>query len=215
MNITEDRLWDLLKKWDIPTVPMRTASSPDEATEAARTIQYPLVMKILSRDISHKSDVGGIILDIKSEDEVRQAYRTLMDSIKKHAPDARVEGVILQEMAQPGLEVIIGAKLDPQFGHVIMFGLGGIFVEIYRDVSFRVTPVNRDMARDMIHEIKASSIIKGTRGQQPKDIDAVIDVITKLSGMLDSNPEIIELDINPLIVYSRGAVAVDARMLIH
>jgi acyl-CoA synthetase (NDP forming) len=213
MNSNEERLWKLLKDWNIPVLTTAAANSAGAAVEVAKIMGYPVVMKILSPDITHKSDLGGIILDLGSDKEVKDAYQDITASVKQHLPEARIEGVVLQKMAESGLEVIVGAKLDPQFGHVIMFGLGGIFVEICRDVSFRVTPVDREMAREMILEIKGSPIIEGARGREPADIEAIIDVITALSDMLEKNPDITEIDINPLIVYSRGSVAVDARML--
>jgi acyl-CoA synthetase (NDP forming) len=212
MNGKHD-VWELLKECQIPVLPNVKASSLGEVVEVSNSLGYPVVMKISSPDISHKSDVGGIILDINSEEEVKNAYYNMMNTVKQKVPDARIDGVMLQKMAEPGIEVIIGVKLDPQFGHVIMFGLGGIFVEIYKDVSFRVTPVNSEMARDMILEIKGSPILMGARGRSPADIDAIINVIVKLSEMLEKNPDIVELDINPLIVYEKNAVAVDARML--
>ncbi|MCD4845700.1 MAG: acetate--CoA ligase family protein [Methanosarcinales archaeon] len=215
MNLTTDQLHDILMEYGIPLVQKIMAASLQEAVEAANKLHYPVVMKISSPDISHKTDVGGILLDLNSDEEIKKAYLAMMDSVKKNIPEARIDGVIIQKMAKSGLEVIVGAKLDPQFGHVIMFGLGGIFVEIYKDVSFRVTPIDQKTAHDMILEIKASSIIQGARGQEPADIDAIIKVITGLSRMLEKKPGIIELDINPLIVYSHGAVAVDARMLTH
>jgi len=213
MNLTADQLYDILKEYGIPFAQKITATSLQEALEAANKLHYPVVMKISSPDISHKTDIGGIILDLNSDEEIKRAYLTMIDSVKKKAPEARIDGVIIQEMAKSGIEVIVGVKLDPQFGHVIMFGLGGIFVEVYKDVSFRVTPIDRETARDMILEIKASSILQGARGQEPADIDAIIKVITGLSHMLQKNPDIIELDINPLIVYSHGVTAVDARVL--
>jgi acyl-CoA synthetase (NDP forming) len=213
MNGNDDRLWKLLGDWNIPILPMAAASSPGAAVEAAKTLGHPVVMKLLSPDITHKSDVGGVILDLGSDNEVKDAYNAMMKSVEQHLPEARIEGVLLQKMAGPGLEVIVGAKLDPQFGHVIMFGLGGIFVEICRDVSFRVTPVDREMAREMVLEIKGSPIIEGARGREPADLEAIIDVIIALSSMLEKNPDITEIDINPLIVYSMGSVVVDARML--
>jgi acyl-CoA synthetase (NDP forming) len=213
MSLTTDQLCDILKEYGIPFVQKIIVTSLQETIEAANTLHYPVVMKISSPDISHKTDVGGIILDLNSDEEIKKAYLTMMDSVKKNARKARIDGVIIQKMAKSGLEVIVGVKLDPQFGHVIMFGLGGIFVEVYKDVSFRVTPIDRKTARDMILEIKASSILQGARGQEPADIDAIIDVITGLSNMLRKNPDIIELDINPLIVYSHGVAAVDARVL--
>jgi acyl-CoA synthetase (NDP forming) len=212
MNGKHD-VWELLKECQIPVLPNVKASSLEEVVKVSNSLGYPVVMKISSPDISHKSDVGGIILDINSEEEVKNAYYNMMNTVKQKVPDARIDGVMLQKMAEPGIEVIIGVKLDPQFGHVIMFGLGGIFVEIYKDVSFRVTPVNSEMARDMILEIKGSPILMGARGRHAADIDAIINVIVKLSEMLEKNPDIVELDINPLIVYEKNAVAVDARML--
>ncbi|MBA1341567.1 MAG: Acetate--CoA ligase [ADP-forming] II subunit beta [ANME-2 cluster archaeon] len=213
MNGNEKRLWKLLRDWNIPVLPTAAASSAGMAVDVAKTLGYPVVMKLLSPDITHKSDVGGVILGLGSDKEVKDAYHGMMKSVKQQLPEARIEGVVLQKMAKPGLEVIIGAKLDLQFGHVIMFGLGGIFVEICRDVSFRVTPVDREMAREMVLEIKGSPIIEGARGMEPADLEAIIDVITALSSMLEKNSDITEIDINPLIVYSLGSVAVDARML--
>lgn len=213
MKMAEDRMWTLLEDWNIPVLPSGTASTPEEAVECARKIGYPVVMKISSPDISHKTDVGGIILGLGSDDGVEQAYTDMMDSVARKAPEAAVEGVVIQKVADPGLEVIVGAKLDPQFGHVVMFGLGGIFVEICRDVSLRVAPVDWETARDMILEIKGSQVIRGARGGEPADMDAIINVITAVSMMLGENPYIKELDINPLVVYPGGAVAVDARIL--
>ncbi|MDF1556716.1 MAG: acetate--CoA ligase family protein [ANME-2 cluster archaeon] len=207
-------IWDLLKDENIPVLPMRQVSTAAEAVEAAKALGYPVVMKILSPNISHKSDVGGVVLDLGSDREVDEAYHVMMERVTSQVPGASIQGVMLQKMARSGLEVIIGAKKDPQFGHVIMFGLGGIFVEICKDVSFRVTPVNREMAQQMILEIKGSPILGGARGRTAVDIEAMIDVITGLSRLLEKHPEIVELDINPLVVYPKEAIAVDARMLV-
>lgn len=209
----DERLWKLIEDWKIPFLPSAVALSIDEAVAAAGKLGYPVALKILSPDISHKSDAGGVILDLDSDEDVEQAYQRMMESAALKVPGARIEGVTVQKMAESGIEVIVGAKLDPQFGHVVMFGLGGIFVEICRDVSFRIIPVDEQMAREMVNEIKGSGILKGARGQKPMDIDAIIHVITGLSDMLEKNPDITEMDINPLIVYTHGAVAVDARML--
>lgn len=209
----EEEVWERLKDANIPVLPMSQASTAAEAVNAAKVLGYPVVMKILSPDISHKSDVGGVVLDLGSDVEVDEAFHSMMERVKSQVPDAGIEGVVLQKMAEPGLEVIVGAKLDPQFGHVIMFGLGGIFVEICKDVSFRVTPVDREMAQQMILEIKGSPILRGARGRIAVDMEAIIDVITGLSRMLEKYPGIIELDINPLVVYPSGAFAVDARIL--
>ena len=206
-------VWERLRDANIPVLPMNQAGTAAEAVDAAKALGYPVVMKILSPDISHKSDVGGVVLSLGSDGEVDEAFHSMMVHVKSQVPDAGIEGVVLQKMAEPGLEVIVGAKLDPQFGHVIMFGLGGIFVEICRDVSFRVTPVDREMARQMILEIKGSSILGGARGGTPVDMEAIIDVIIGLSRMLEKYPDIVELDINPLVVYPSGAYAVDARIL--
>ncbi|MCL7474717.1 MAG: acetate--CoA ligase family protein [Methanosarcinales archaeon] len=211
----EEVIWERLRDANIPVLPMIQASTAAKAVDAANVLGYPVVMKILSPDISHKSDVGGVVLSLGSDGEVEAAYHTMMERVISKVPDARIKGVVLQKMAQPGLEVIVGAKRDPQFGHVIMFGLGGIFVEICRDVSFRVTPVDREMARQMILEIKGSPILGGARGRKAVDMEKIIDVITGLSLLLDKYPEILELDINPLVVYPDGAYAVDARMLSH
>lgn len=213
MNVKIDPVWKLLEEGQIPALFPVAASSSETAVRAAEQLGYPVAMKISSPDISHKSDVGGVVLNLGSDIEVEKAYDTIMDSVNRKVPEARVEGVTLQKMAEPGLEVIVGAKLDPQFGHVIMFGLGGIFVEVYKDVSFRVTPIDRQTARDMILEIRGSPIILGARGGRAADIEAIIDIITQLSGILEHNPDIVELDINPLIVFPEGALAVDARML--
>ena len=210
----EEVVWERLRDADIPVLPMSQASTAAEAVNAAKVLGYPVVMKILSPDISHKSDVGGVVLDLGSDVEVDEAFHSMMERVKSQVPDASIEGVVLQKMAEPGLEVIVGAKLDPQFGHVIMFGLGGIFVEICRDVSFRVTPVDREMARQMILEIKGSPILMGARGRTAVDMEAIIDVITGLSRMLEKYPGIVELDINPLVVYPSRAFAVDARILV-
>ena len=209
----EEEVWERLRNANIPVLPMSQASTAAEAVNAAKVLGYPVVMKILSPDISHKSDVGGVVLDLGSDVDVDEAFHSMMERVKSLVPDASIEGVVLQKMAEPGLEVIVGAKRDPQFGHVIMFGLGGIFVEICRDVSFRVTPVDREMAQQMILEIKGSPILTGARGRTAVDMEAIIDVITGLSRMLEKYPGIVELDINPLVVYPSGAFAVDARIL--
>jgi acyl-CoA synthetase (NDP forming) len=157
--------------------------------------------------------VGGVALNVKRE-FVRTTYDEIISRVKKTAPDANIEGILVQQMAPPGQEVIVGLKKDPQFGHALMFGLGGIFVEVYRDVSFRVVPIEKRDALMMISEIKGYSILKGIRGKKPADIDAIADVLMAVSKMAEKE-NIIELDINPLIVSEKGALAVDARAMVE
>lgn len=211
--LTEHEAKKLLAKYGIPVTKESIAQSPDEALAIASHIGTPVAMKISSPDISHKSDVGGVALNV-SVGDVKMTYNNILSRIEKATPEARIEGILVQQMAPPGHEVIVGLKKDAQFGHALMFGLGGIFVEVYKDVSFRVVPIVRKEALDMISEIKGYPILKGIRGRKPADIDAVASVLISVSEMAQKE-NIIELDINPLIVSESGAVAVDARAMIE
>jgi acyl-CoA synthetase (NDP forming) len=211
--LTEHEAKKVLSKYGIPVTQGSIAKSADEAFRIASSIGFPVAMKISSPDISHKSDVGGVVLNIKKED-VKAAYSDMLSRVRKAVPDANIEGVLVQQMAPSGHEVIVGIKKDAQFGHALMFGLGGIFVEIYKDVSFRVTPIDKKEALEMISDIKGYPILKGIRGRKHADVDAVADVLVSVSEMAQKE-NIVELDINPLIVGEKGAVAVDARAMVE
>ena len=211
--LTEHETKKLLAKYGIPVTKEQIATSADEALAIALNIGTPVAMKISSPDIPHKSDVGGVALNV-SREEVRTTYNKIISRIKKAVPDAKIDGILVQQMAPAGHEAIVGLKKDEQFGHALMFGLGGIFVEVYRDVSFRVVPIEKREALEMISEIKEYPILKGIRGRKPADIEAIADVLVSVSEMAEKE-NIIELDINPLIVSESGAIAVDARAMVE
>jgi len=211
--LTEHEAKKLLAKYEIAVTKESIAKNADEAYEIASQIGTPVAMKISSPDISHKSDVGGVELNIAAVD-AKETYDKIISRIKIALPDARIEGILVQQMAPPGHEIIVGLKKDAQFGHALMFGLGGIFVEVYKDVSFRVVPIGIKEALDMISEIKGFAILKGIRGKKPADIDAIARVLVCVSEMAEKE-NIIELDINPLIAGETGAIAVDARAMIE
>jgi len=203
----------LLASAGIPCTVEQVAGSPQEAVEAARRIGYPLVMKIVSPEIQHKSEIGGVLLDIGSADEVRQAYATLMDRAQTQAPGTRVAGVLLAQQVKGGVETILGVSRDPVFGPMVMFGLGGVFVEVLKDVTFRRAPFGRDEARRMIREVKGYAILQGVRGAAAADEEALVDALACLSAFAASQAQALEsIDVNPFIVLPRGqgAVAVDA-----
>ena len=195
------------------TVPV-LATSKKEAVAAAGKLGYPVVMKIVSPQITHKSDIGGVKLRLQSRAQVGTAYDEIMAAAGKKAPKALVEGVSVQKMAEPGMELVIGMTRDPQFGPMLMFGLGGTTVEVLKDVAFRITPLTREDAGSMIRQIKGFPLLQGYRGQPPVDIEYLEELLLKLSAFIEENPEIKEMDINPLIAYKRGAVAVDARIIL-
>ncbi|TFF86525.1 acetyl-CoA synthetase [Candidatus Thorarchaeota archaeon] len=220
--VLEHEAKDIMSSYGIPIPPYDTAASADEAVEKASKIGYPVVLKILSKDILHKSDAGGVKINLKSDEEVRDAFNEIMANAKAYGKknDMKVDlsrGVFISEFAEMGTEVIVGVTHDPQFGHALMFGLGGIFVEVLKDVTFRLIPLSEVDAREMVKEIKASKILEGVRGQKPRDVDALVDVIMSVSKMVDENPQIMELDCNPTFVYEKGkgALVVDARILIN
>lgn len=204
----------LLEEAGISTTRARLATSRGEAEAAAREIGFPVVLKVVSPDIAHKSDVGGVALNLADAAAVGAAYEQIMASVKAAQPDARVRGVAVQTMARPGTEVIVGMTKDPQFGPVLMFGLGGILVEVLKDVSFRIVPVSERDADQMIHEIKGFPVLEGVRGQQAADLPALERLITQVSGFVEQHPEIDELDLNPVFAYPHGALAVDARIVL-
>jgi acyl-CoA synthetase (NDP forming) len=211
--LTEHGAKKVLSKYGIQVTQGSIAKNADEASRIASSIGFPVAMKISSPDISHKSDVGGVVLNVRNED-VKDAFSDMISRVKKAVPGANIEGVLVQQMAPSGHEVIVGLKKDAQFGHALMFGLGGIFVEVYRDVTFRVVPIRKREAFEMISEIKGYAILKGIRGRKSADIDSIVDVLISVSSMAMTE-NIIELDINPLIVNESGAFAVDARAMIE
>jgi len=200
--------------YGLPVTRMEFARNEEEVLKAAREIGFPVVLKIVSPDIIHKMDVGGVVLDIKSEEELVKAYHDMLEEVRKHVPGARVEGVLIEEMLKPGVEVIVGGLRDRQFGPVVVFGLGGIFVEIFKDISYGIAPVDEEEAIDMIRSTKAYEILKGYRGKGPYDVAAVADLIVKTSNFIWAYRKYIaEIDLNPVFVYEKGLKIADARII--
>jgi acyl-CoA synthetase (NDP forming) len=213
--LTEVEAKEVLKQAGISVVETRLATSRDEAVSISQQLGFPVVLKIASSDVVHKSDAGGVKLGLETAEQVGKAYDEIMAAIKKAYPQAKIQGVSVQKMARPGVEVIVGMSKDAQFGPVLMFGLGGILVEILKDVSFRIVPLVKRDAAEMIRDIKGYPLLEGYRGQEPVDIANLEDMILKVSDFVEKHPEIRELDLNPIFAYKDGAVAVDARIVLE
>ncbi|MDW7733584.1 MAG: acetate--CoA ligase family protein, partial [Methanolobus sp.] len=206
----------LLSSYGINVVDSRIVKTLPEAVAVSEDMGYPVVMKIVSPDISHKTDVGGIRLNLQHADDVERAYNSMMSDVHRYMPDARITGVQMQKMISGGKEVIIGMNRDPQFGPLLMFGLGGTYVEFLKDVSFAVAPISIDEAKHMVSSIKSYPLIAGVRGEAPADINSVIDALIRISQLVTDFPEILEFEINPLMVMQdgQGCVAMDVRFTI-
>ena len=207
----------LLECYGFQVLPTKLARTADEAAEIAREIGYPVVLKIVSAQILHKTDAGGVAIDLHDEESVRNSFREIIERADTYKPDAVIDGVLVQKMAPSGEEVIIGANRYPIFGPLLMFGIGGIFVEVFKDVEFRLAPIGRNEARRMIRSIKGYKLLKGFRGRPKTDLDVLEKSLVALSDMVINHPEIMELDINPLLVYpeGQGAMVADCRMILH
>lgn len=191
----------------------RPADSPGKAVHLAHRIGFPVALKINSPDILHKSDCGGVRLGLQSAQQVRSAYLKMMEEVTNAFPHARLEGVVVSAMAASGIELLLGMSRDPQFGPVIMFGLGGVTVELFRDVSMRLLPLKREDAEEMTEEIRGAALLRGYRGRPAIDRNAVIDGLMRLADIAGEHPEIAEIDLNPVLAYSEGMVVVDARII--
>ncbi|MEJ5202965.1 MAG: acetate--CoA ligase family protein [Anaerolineales bacterium] len=216
-SLTEIEAKQIFALYGLPVTQTYLAKSEEEAVSLARKIGYPVVMKIVSPDILHKSDAGGVKVNLKDDHAVREAYTTIMNNAKSYKPDANIHGIVVQEMAPWGTEVILGSVNDPTFGPTMMFGLGGIFVEVLKDVTFRVAPVTTKQAIRMLDEIRGAPILAGVRGEKPRDRQALAETVCKYSNMiLDLADEISESDANPVLVYEegKGAKVVDARIIL-
>jgi acyl-CoA synthetase (NDP forming) len=213
-NLLEPEARRLFMEYGLPVQPFMVTHDAAEAVRAAKELGFPAVLKVVSPDILHKSDVGGVRTRLGSAEEVAAAYEEMLKSVRQRAGQARIEGILVDPQAAEGRECIVGFTHDPQFGPVLMFGLGGIFVEVLKDVSFRLLPIDESDARDMVREIKGYSLLAGVRGQPPGDIPAVVDFLMKTARLVGENPEIHEIDVNPLFVYERGVLAIDARVIL-
>jgi acetyltransferase len=214
-NLLETESRDILKRYGLPLPEAALIGSVEEIGKAAGKFSYPLAMKIVCPDIIHKSDAGGIRLGLKNEAAVRKAFKEIIANAGKFTTKERVLGTLISPMVATGQECIIGMIRDPQFGPVIMFGLGGIFVEVLKDVSFRVAPLADEDIDEMIREIKGYKVLAGIRGEKPKDTGAIRNILARLSDIAIDNPEIIEIDLNPVIVHEKGASIVDSRMILE
>lgn len=212
-DLTEYRAKRLIARYGIPVTREELATSAADARRIAADIGFPVVLKVQSADVPHKTEAGGVRVGLKSAEDVEAAYGAILDSVRRFAPDAAIDGILVQEMVQDGVEVILGINNDPLFGPAVMFGLGGIFTEVMKDVSLRLAPVHASVAREMIREVKAYPLLAGARGRAPCDEDALVDALCRLSAMaIDLKDDLAELDINPLFVLpaGRGVKAGDA-----
>lgn len=217
VSIGDSEARGILQAYDLQIPPSEMAEDVEEAVEIANELGYPVVLKIASPDILHKTDVGGVRVGLNTADDVRDAYDLIVYRAQRYLPEARIWGCLVQKMLPPGLEVLIGMNRDPQFGPLVTFGLGGIFVESLKDVSFRLAPFSKEEAQEMITEIRAYSLLEGVRGHKPVDQETLIDALLRIGQLVVDFPEIAELDINPYIVYEEGGggVAVDMRLILH
>jgi 4-hydroxybutyryl-CoA synthetase (ADP-forming) len=216
-NLLEEEGYEVLEAYGFPTPKSLLCSREQECIDAAKEIGYPVVMKIVSPDIIHKSDAGGVKVGIKTDDELRNSFRTITENALKYKSDAKIKGVLVQEMVKSAKETILGASQDPTFGPVIMFGLGGIYVEVLKDVVFRIVPIDEQEATNMVESIKTIKLLKGVRGEKSSDLRAIADSLQRLSQLVVDFPEIKEFDINPLLVLEegKGARVVDARIILN
>jgi acyl-CoA synthetase (NDP forming) len=214
-QLTELESKEILKEAGVPVIEARLAKTKAEASALARKMGFPVALKIVSPDVIHKSDSGGVVLGLNNVTQVGEAYSKILSAVKKHYPKAKIQGVSVQKMAKTGVEVIIGMTKDAQFGPVLMFGLGGILVEVLKDVAFRIVPLTKRDAHEMIKEIKGYPLLEGYRGQDPADVSFLENLLLTVSDFVDKNPEIKELDLNPIFAYKNRAVAVDARVILE
>jgi acetyltransferase len=217
LYLPEEEARNILELYGLPIVPGKLATSPTEAAFIAQNIGFPVVMKINSDDIVHKSDIKGVALNVNSAEETRKTYTTLIEQVFKSKPEARIKGIQITKMILSGEEVILGIKRDPSFGPVIMFGLGGLYVEVFKDVSFRIAPIDGIIIDSMLKQIKSYKILEGIRGRVPRDIEAIKECLMRLSQLALECPQIKELDINPLIVLdeTKGCFVADARIMLE
>jgi acyl-CoA synthetase (NDP forming) len=213
--LTEVESKQLLKQAGIIVIETKLATSKEEAIAISQKLGFPVALKVASADIVHKSDAGGVRLGLETAKEVSEAYEDILGTVRQKHPEAKIQGVAVQKMARPGVEVIIGMSKDDQFGPVLMFGLGGIVVEVLKDVSFRLVPLAKRDATEMVKEIKGYPLLGGYRGQEAVDIAYLEGLLLKVSDFVEQNPEVSELDLNPIFAYSHGAVAVDARVILE
>jgi acetyltransferase len=208
---------ELFAAYGLPVTKAKLAKTEKDAVALAKEIGFPVVLKIVSPDILHKSDAGGVKVNLKDEEAVRTAFRTILENAKRYKADADIHGVLVSEMAPAGTEVICGSVNDPTFGPTVMFGLGGIFVEVLKDVTFRVAPINEETAMAMFPEVRSFAILQGARGETKRDQKALAAVLSRLSQLVsDMEDEIAETDANPVLLYEegKGCRLVDARVIL-
>jgi acetyl coenzyme A synthetase (ADP forming)-like protein len=216
LTIGDAEARDILRAYGISIPASELARTPEEAIEIAGRIGYPVVMKVASPDILHKTDIGGVKLNLASPDDVRDAFDLLVYRAMRFMPEATIWGCLVQQMVKGGKEVIVGMNCDPQFGPLVMFGLGGIYVEILKDVAFRVAPFSRKEAQEMIQEIRSYNLLRGVRGEPPSDLKATAEALLRVSQLVTDFPEIVEMDINPLMVFpnGQGVMGIDMRLVL-
>ncbi|WP_456453518.1 acetate--CoA ligase family protein [Thermococcus sp.] len=216
-SLVEFEAKEILKAYGLPVPEEKLAKTLDEALKYAEEIGYPVVLKLMSPQILHKSDAKVVLLNIKNPEELRQKWEEIHENARRYRPDAEILGVLVAPMLKVGKEIIIGVTEDPQFGHALMFGLGGIFVEVLKDVTFRIIPIEEKDAWKMLREIKSYPILAGARGEPPADMKAIVDLMLRVSKLVDDLRDYIkEMDLNPVFVYpeGEGAVVVDARIIL-
>ncbi|HID19053.1 TPA: acetyl-CoA synthetase [Candidatus Bathyarchaeota archaeon] len=212
--VMEHEVKQMLSQWGVKTTRERLCKTSREALRAAEEIGYPVVLKIASPEIIHKTDAGGVKVGISSAKELEEAFNEIMRKVREKHPDARIDGVLVQETAR-GLELIIGCHTDPQFGPLLMFGLGGVFVEVLKDVSYRLPPLEEQAAREMVEEIRGYPLLKGVRGMEPANLEAVVDTLVKVSSFIDEfKDDLKEMDLNPTFASKDRVVVADARIFL-
>jgi acyl-CoA synthetase (NDP forming) len=213
-SLLEPEAKAICRAYGMPTPQYGVAKSPSEAADLAERVKFPVVLKIVSQDILHKTEANGVLLNLGSRKETEEGYGRVIANVRAYRPDARIEGVLVQHMEPKGLEVIVGGLRDSQFSPTVLFGLGGIFVEVLKDVAFRVAPLNELDSKDMIREIHSYPVLKGLRGQPPADETAIRKILQETSRMMMENPSIEQIDLNPIMVYGKGASIVDSRIIL-
>lgn len=212
--LLEPEAMEICRAYDMPSPAFGVARNASEAGDLAGQVQFPVVLKVVSQDVLHKTEAGGVMLDLNSREQVENGYGQIIGKAQAYNEKARIAGVLVQHMAPKGVEVIIGGLRDSQFGPTVLFGLGGIFVEVLKDASFRVAPISDFDSRQMIREIHAYSILQGVRGHPAADEQAIMQVLQATSNIMLENPAIQQMDLNPVIAYTTGVSVVDARIIL-